>query len=297
MAIQAKAIKSKIKTVSNVKKITKAMEKVSAVKMRRFVARALAAREYAFHTYELLQSLLSHRDLKHEFFENRGGEKILIVAIASNRGLSGNLNTQIGKAIVAFIENHPGNTFEMIAVGKKMERLAARLHIKLVASFTEIPEAVGARDVLPIVDLIKKEFRDGPYKSIVAAYSHYASALSFIPVVRQILPIRKPEIEDTMEKLFKNRIKEGRDRFFQYTFEPKENDVLESVLPKILEIKLYKMFLESRACEQSARMMAMKSASDNAEDLIGDLLVSYNRARQDSITQEISEVVAGAGSY
>jgi F-type H+-transporting ATPase subunit gamma len=296
MALQSKAIKSKIKTVTNVKKITKAMEKVAAVKMRQIVARTLAAREYAFHTYELLHSVLSHRHaMKHEFFNDYGGKKVLIVAISSNRGLAGNLNTQMSKAIIAFMETHPENEFEMIAVGKKMEKLAMRLGIKLVASFTEIPEAVHARDILAIVELIKKEFQGKGYKKIVSAYSHYASALSFTPVVRQILPLKKLEIENVLKTLFKSRAKPNGHKLYQYTFEPSEGEVLDFVLPKILEVKLYKMLLESRACEQSARMMAMKKATDNAEELIKDLFVSYNRARQDGITREISEVVAGAG--
>lgn len=298
MALQSKIIKSKIKTVSNVKKITKAIEKVASVKMRRIVARTISAREYTFHTYELLQSILSHRHyVDHELFRDGGGDKVLIVAISSNRGLCGNLNTQMNKAITTFVEGHPESNFEMVSVGKKMERLGTRLKIKQIASFVEIPEAVGVSDILPLVDLIKKEFLSGSYKRITVAYSHYASALSFVPVVRQILPIRKQEIEDVLKKLFKGRIQKVEQKFNQYIFEPGEDEVLNFVLPKILEVKLYKMLLESRACEQSARMMAMKNASDSAEDLIEDLFVSYNRARQDGITREISEVVAGAGGF
>lgn len=295
MALQSKAIKSKIKTVTNVKKITKAMEKVAAVKMRQIVVRTLAARDYTFHTYELLQSVLSHgQALRHDFFVDNGGKKILIVAISSNRGLAGSLNAQMGKAISAYIKSHPENEFEMVAVGKKMERLASRLGIKLIASFTDIPEAVHVRQILPIVEILKNEFANKSYKKIISAYSHYASALSFVPVVRQILPLRKEEIEDVLKKLFKSRINPNGYKIYQSKFEPGEDEVLDFVLPKILDVKLYKMFLESRACEQSARMMAMKKATDNAEDIIKDLFVSYNRARQDNITREISEVVAGA---
>ncbi len=278
------------------KKITRAMEKVAAVKMRRSVARTLAAREYAFHTYELLSSLLSHTHLKHSYFKQVKSDRVLILAISSNRGLCGNLNTQLSRVTTDFLESHKSYKCEVVAVGKKMELLARRNSLPLLASFTNLPDVVTARDVLPLVKLVSDEFLKGNYKKIMVVYNHFSSALKFTPMVRQILPLNKHEIEQVINTIFKQRERVGNDKFMEYTFEPGEETVLDFVLPRMLEVKLYKMILESRACEQSARMMAMKNASENAERLIDDLAVSYNRARQDGITRELSEIAAGAGA-
>ncbi len=295
MALHTKTIKNKMKSVGNVKKITRAMEKVAAVKMRRIVAQTLAAREYAYHVYELLHNVLHNEDLKHPYFIAGKGKKILFIAISSNRGLCGNINTQLGRTIKEYSAKHSDTAFDFVAVGKKMELFAKKLKHPLVASFTTIPDIVTTRDILILVDYITTQFMSGTYKEIVVGYNHFVSALSRTSLVRQILPLEKDEIQEVIEKIFAERFKKDK-KIDEYILEPTAPEVLEQLIPKILEIKLYKILLETRACEYSARMMAMKNASDNAQGLLEDLTISFNRARQGAITQEISEIAAGAAA-
>lgn len=296
MALPAKTIKSKIKSVSNVRKITRAMEKVAAVKMRRMISRTFAAREYAFHTYSLLVSLLNHRYLKHPFFLPGAGDKILVVAVSSNRGLSGSTNAQLARALKQFADNNPGVAIEVVAVGRKMEQMARRLGLPLVASFIDVPDVVHTRDILPVARYVKDVFRGGAYREVRFLYNHFVSSLVYEPIVRQVLPFTKDEIEAAMERAAKDRFVREERKFYEYTFESGQGKVLDFIIPKILEIKTHRILLEARLCEHSARMVAMKNASDNAKTLIDDLTVNYNRARQEGITREISEIAAGAAA-
>lgn len=295
MALHTKTIKSKIKAVSNVKKITHAMEKVAAVKMRKIVAQTLSAREYAYHIYELLHNVLHTTELNHPYLKSGKSKKTLLIAVSSNRGLCGNINTQLSRTITQHIKESGETNFEIVAVGKRMERFAKKTKYPLIASFTTIPDVVVTRDILPIVALITEAFEKGTYEKIMIGYNHFISALNRTSIVRQLLPLEKDEIEAIIEKLFKERFDENK-KVDNYLFEPNTNEVLSYLLPKIIEIKIYKILLETRACEYSARMMAMKNASDNAQGLIEDLTVSFNRARQGAITQEISEIAAGAAA-
>lgn len=296
MALPAKTIKSKIKSVSNVRKITRAMEKVAAVKMRRMISRTLAAREYAYHTYSLLVSLLNHRYLKHPFFKHGAGDAILVVAVSSNRGLSGSTNAQLARSMARFVAERPGVRIEVVAVGRKMEQMVRRLGLPLAASFTTVPDAVHTRDILGVVRYVREAFASGAYREVQFLYNHFVSSLSYEPIMRQVLPFEKDEITEAMQRVAKDRAHHEERKFQEYTFESGQGKVLDFIIPKVLEIKTYKIFLEARLCEYSARMVAMKNASENAKTLIDDLTVNYNRARQEGITREISEIAAGAAA-
>lgn len=297
MALQAKTIKSKIRAVGNVRKITQAMEKVAAVKMNRVLARTLAAREYALQTYRFLTSLVRHRHLHHPFFSVGRGSATLIVAVASNRGLSGSVNTQMSRTLAERRRERPDEQIEMIAVGRKSEQIARRFGITVIQSFNTIPDSVHTRDILHVVQAVSEAFASGKYSTVLFLYTRFISALSSEPVLRQALPLDALEMSKTIEKLSPGAAMTGHGRAFsEYTFEPGEEAVLEFVVPKILEIKLYKVFLEARLSEHSGRMVAMKNASENARDIIDRLTVNYNRARQDGITREISEIAAGAAA-
>lgn len=297
MALQAKTIKSKIRAVGNVRKITQAMEKVAAVKMNRVLARTLAARDYALQTYRFLISLVQHRHLHHLFFSAGPGMVTLIVAVASNRGLSGSVNTQLFRTLAERRREHPDEQIEMIAVGRKSEQIARRLGITVIARFTSIPDSVHTRDILPVVKAVSDAYTSGRYSNVMFLYTRFVSALSSEAVLRQALPLDRVEMSKAVEKLapgMNNAV--GARAFSEYTFDPGEESVLDFVTPKILEIKLYKVFLEARLSEHSGRMVAMKNASENARDIIDRLTINYNRARQDGITREISEIAAGAAA-
>jgi len=294
MAIQAKVIKGKIRAIGNVGKITKAMEKVSAVKMRKAVSRVLASRPYVFALYDMLGTLLSHTHIRHPYFVKKTGGRVLIVAMSSNRGLCGSIHSHIARSVERYVARHPHTEFELITVGKKMERLRNTLKIPLVASFVDIPDIVASYHVLPLFSYIKDSFDQKKYTKILVAHTHYTSALSHTPVVKQFLPLDAHEIQGVVTSLYKRMHTVEKVRAPSRTFEPGEETVLNYVIPNVLKTKLYSMLLEARACEHSARMLAMKNASDNASSIIDELKVSYNKARQDSITREISEIAAGS---
>jgi F-type H+-transporting ATPase subunit gamma len=294
MALQAKLIKSKIKAVSNVGKITKAMEKVSAVKMRKAVSFAINSRPYIVSVYETLASLVAHTHIRHPYFSKKTTGPVLIVAVSSSRGLCGSIHAQLIRTVVKYVKAHPSTEFEIIAVGKKMEKISSLLSVPLVASFNNIPDLVLPFHVTSLFELIKKSFEEKKYKKIMIAHSHYASALSYTPTLKQFLPIDGGEVRGVLQSFYKKMHVTSDVRAPSFTFEPSEEGVLDYVLPNILKTKLYNMFLESRACEHSARMVAMKSATENASSLVDELKVTYNKARQEAITREISEIAAGS---
>ena len=299
MAHNAKAIKLKIKSVANVGKITKAMEKVSAVKMRRAVAAALSAREYAYHLYELLHTLVKHRQMEHAAFVSpKEAVRDLVVIISTDRGLCGGFNVQIQRAVVGIVGDRAATT-DAICVGRKAEIVAARAGVDVVSSFVGLREGVAMRDVASIAGAVRDAFSSGTYRRVWVVYNHFVSALSSTPIAYQLLPLSARDLAQSVERLSKGRARSSRHAdvaSLEYSFEPGRAEALDVIVPKAIDAKLYKMLAESRACEHSARMVAMKNASENAKSIIEELSVSYNRARQEAITREISEIAGAAAA-
>jgi len=298
MAQNAKTIKAKIKSVANVKKITKAMEKVSAVKMHRAVSQAMARREYAYHLYELLDTLLKHRELEHPLLvAPKNADRTLVVILSTDRGLCGGFNVQLQRAVNSIVGERSATT-DAVCVGRKGELIAVRSALEIVASFVGLPDSIRSRDVASLTALIKQEFATGKYAKVYVVYNHFVSALSSTPIIYQLLPVSAEDIARSVKRLSKVRehAQEHADQVIDYVFEPDRATVLATIVPKAIEAKLFKMLAETRASEQSARMVAMKSASENAQTIIDDLSVSFNRARQEAITREISEIASGAAA-
>lgn len=296
-----KEIKRRIKSVKNTKKITKAMELVAASKMRRAVAQALSSRLYAGYSWELLTSLSTRlEETTHPFFNSREQGRTLLVIVTSNGSLCGGYNSQIIKKTIGMLKTVDTSTVDIIAVGKKGDDAMRRTGQNIIASFTELPAILSLQDIRPLSALLVEEYKKGTYKEVHVAYTDFISALSQKPNIRQILPITKQEIEELIEEIGQlNQVKEEKlstTNDVPYIFEGDMNTLIESLAEKLVRMQIYQMLLESGASEQSARMVAMKNASEAAGEMIDDLTLVFNKARQAGITQEISEISAGMAS-
>jgi F-type H+-transporting ATPase subunit gamma len=293
-----KEIKRRIKSVKNTKKITKAMELVAASKMKRAISRTLASRLYSSYSWDILTSLSERLegDITNKFFiENGNKEKYLIVLITSNRGLCGGYNSQVIKKTISSIKNEVSNeNVDIIAVGKKGDNAMRRTGQNIVASFTDMPSSISLQSILPISTYITNEFKEGKYGRIYIAYTDFVSALTQKPKVKKILPISKEELRESLEESLKEKLPTKKE--IPYLFEGETEKILNTLSEKLIRMQIYQMFLESNASEESSRMVAMKNASEAAGEMIDDLTLVFNKARQAGITREISEISAGMAS-
>jgi len=292
-----KEIKRRIKSVKNTKKITKAMELVAASKMKRAVSNTLSSRLYAEYSWELLTSLSTKlEEITHPFFiENTKIEKSLLVLITSNRGLCGSYNSQAIKTALSIIKKSDKN-LDIITVGKKGDVAMQRIGQNIIASFVEFPDNAKLNDIRPLSETITRKYKEGSYKNITIIYTDFISALTQKANAKNILPIRKEELKETLDNLTNKKDKEIKKKEISYIFEGDTNTLIEMLAEKLVRMQIYQMILESNASEQSSRMVAMKNASEAAGEMIGDLTLVFNKARQAGITQEISEISAGMAS-
>ncbi|MFA6251581.1 MAG: ATP synthase F1 subunit gamma [Candidatus Paceibacterota bacterium] len=310
-----KEIKRRITSVKSTKKITKAMELVSASKMKRAVSQTLSSRLYASYSWEVLTSLSNRlEEITHPFFTNNGkatsgnsDDKNLIVLITSNRGLCGGYNSQIiKKTILMLKENTSSEKIDIISVGKKGDSAMRKTGQNIVATFAEMPDInLKVSDIVPISTLIINEFKNGNYKNVYIAYTDFVSALTQKPKIRKILPISKEDIREEISGNLNEKLPDkksasassyGETREIPYLFEGDTDKLLESLAEKLTRMQIYQMILESSASEQSSRMVAMKNANEAAGEMIDDLTLVFNKARQAGITREISEISAGMAS-
>ncbi len=286
-----KAIKNRIKSVKNTKKITKAMELVAASKMKRAVASTLASRLYAVYSWDILTSIARNLgESTHPLFMERAKhgnqENILLVLITSNRGLCGAYNAQVIKKVISLFRVSENFNIDFITIGKKGDTAMRRIDKNIIASFPELPDNISLSDVLPISKLAMDEYNALHYDRVLIAYTDYISALSKKPNIKQILPILKNALNE--EKVSADKI--------DYLFEGDFNILVKSLADKLTRMQIYQMILESNASEQSSRMIAMKNASDASSEMIDGLTLMFNKARQANITREISEISAGMAS-
>jgi len=288
-----KEIKRRIKSVKNTKKITKAMELVAASKMKRAVASTLASRLYAGYSWEILTSVAENlKENTNPFFNEQAGGKTLVILFTSNRGLCGGYNSQIIKKVIRKLKELGGGV-DIVTIGKKGDTAMRRINQNVTAAFHEIPDVnIAFSDVVPLSKLVMDEYRAGTYGKVYTAYTHFTSALVQTPVIKQLLPISKDEVRDTIQNLPEQVKKQKAD----YLFEGDFNTLIELLAVKITRMQIYQMLLESNASEQSGRMVAMKNASDASGEMIDDLTLVFNKARQANITREISEISAGMAS-
>jgi len=315
MGVNTKIIKRRIKSIGSTRKITKAMEMVSAAKMRKAVEAALKTRTYATLAWNLLVNLSITQKIKIPLLQVRPVKKLLVILITSNRGLCGSFNSNIIKKIAEQLKN-PSNIamqrvrghelsiadkikFDVIGIGKKGADFSKKAGYNIVAAYTDMPGTPRLRDITPVSQMIIKAYEQKKYDKVVIAYTDFKSTLVQTAKLRQVLPISELDLEKMITDMGKNTqpISEiNAVELGDYIFEPSRDAVLEHVLPRLVEVQIYQSLLESAASEQSARMVAMRNASDSAKDMISDLSLIYNKARQAGITQEIAEIAGGAAA-
>lgn len=295
-----KEIKRRIKSVKSTKKITKAMELVAASKMKRAVSSTLASRLYAEYSWDILTSIASNIEKnKNPLFTEREVKNVLLFLITSNRGLCGAYNTQVIKrALSLFKEENKNVNINVVTIGKKGDSLMRRINKNIIASFFDIPDNVSLRDIVPISELALNEYNLEHYDRVLVAYTDFISALSQKPNIRQVIPISKGSLRELIDTLGENE-KDNREKKkdnTEYLFEGNKDNLINGLAEKITRMQIYQMILESNASEQSSRMVAMKNASEAAGEMIEDLTLVFNKARQSNITREISEISAGMAS-
>ena len=289
----ARDIKRRIKGVKGTGKITRAMEMISAVKMRKAVASVLAIRPYAESAIALLEQLKrAIGDESHVLLTGRPIKKELYVVITSNRGLCGAFNAQIVKKLRQTLKEDEGREKVFITIGKKGENAVRRMDGDIIASFPDVLATPTAEGMRSIARLIIDEFEAGRVDRVVMIYTDYISMLSQEVKVRALLPVALKDTKKAMnEMISKEDVSETGQA--EYIIEPSPKKVLWQMIPRLLEMELYHAVLESNASQESARMMAMRNATDAAKDMVFDLTLAYNQLRQGKITQEIAELSAG----
>ncbi len=307
-------IKRRIRSVKNTSQITKAMEVVSATKMRKSQQFALAARPYALASLEMMQNLLSRTPTSQlpPLLTPREVKKICLVVATSDKGLAGAFNGNVIKKSEAKIAGirAQGIPLTLITVGKKAKEYFEKRETPIVKSFWGYGDYSSLAETSEVSDAILAGFLDGTWDEVHAAYMNFRSTLVQEPVVKKILPATGEGIEDAVYSILPERGKyathyRGETSIgftievsplynYEYIFEPSPAEILQALVPQLIKMHIHHIILESNASEHSARMIAMKSASDNAKDLITDLTLIYNNARQAGITRELSEITAGA---
>jgi F-type H+-transporting ATPase subunit gamma len=274
-------IRRRIGAVRNIKQITRAMQFVAASKLKRAQDSTLAARPYSEKLDEVLadlQAVLGAED--HPLLAVREGGKRLLVLVTTDRGLAGPLNTNTIRFASREIIDHPGE-LAVVTVGRKGRDAMRRSGVPLAAHFAGFGDRPSFGDVLPLSRLISDDYLAGTYDRVAIIYNRFITTLTQKPELVQLLPVRPTE--DT-EGIPGN----------QFIFEPSAGAVLEQLLPRYVATRLFQAVLEGRASEESSRMVAMKNATENAEELIEDLTLSYNKVRQANITREMIEIASGA---
>jgi len=300
-----KEIKRRIKSVKNTKKITKAMELVAASKMKRAVASTLASRLYAEYSWEILTSIAGSVDeLNHPLFMEKERqadvkENILLFLITSNRGLCGAYNAQAIKKTITVLKNQNLN-IDAVTIGRKGDVAMRRLGVNVLASFTDLSDNISLSEIFPISKLAINEYSTPKYHKVLVVYTDFISALSQRANIKQILPVSKADLRElilmrTLD-VGNSDVQRPLDGKINYLIEGDMNTLIPSLAEKITRMQIYQMLLESNASEQSSRMVAMKNASEASGEMIDDLTLVFNKARQANITREISEISAGMAS-
>lgn len=278
-----KELRNRIVSVSSTMQITSAMKMVSAAKLKRAQDAITQMRPYAEKLEEILVNLSASLDSSEGVYSRKADkvEKVLLVAVSSNRGLAGAFNANIMKAVVRQMNENPGVKYEIYGIGKKVYDLSRRRGFTLAGERNSIYDELTFDNVSEIAEMLMERFRNGDYDRIELIYNQFKNAAVQYVQVEQFLPVREVKGESSQSSA-------------DYIYEPGKEEILEDLIPKSLKTQLFKGVLDSNASEHGARMTAMHKATDNASDLRKQLKLSYNKARQAAITNEILEIVGGA---
>lgn len=284
----AKEIRSKIKSVKNTQKITRAMQMVAASKMRKAQARMFASRPYAERIRTVIEHLAhGYPEYRHPYLIPREQNRIGIVVVSSDRGLCGGLNVNMFRQLLAKLQEWRAQNKEVFfcAIGTKAEVFLRRLGVHILASATHLGDVPTFTNVIGPVGVMLHAYDTFQLDALYVCYNHFVNTMSQHVTLERLLPIAADYFEN---KDLKSSAR------WDYIYEPDAKELLDSLLTRFIESQVYHGLVENFACEQAARMIAMKSASDNAGELIEGLQLDYNKARQAAITRELAEIVGGA---
>ncbi len=282
----AKEIRTQIKSIQNTQKITKAMEMVAASKMRRAQDRMFASRPYAEKIRSVIGHLANaHPEYQHPFLFEREVKRVGFILISSDRGLCGGLNVNLFRTAVKEMKgwSDKGVELDVCVVGNKGLSFVKRLGANIVSEVTQLGDKPKLTDLIGPVKVMLDAYYEGRIDRLILLQNNFVNTMTQKPEVQQLLPVEAVDDEELKHH-------------WDYLYEPDAKEVLDGLLMRFIESQVYQGVVENIACEMAARMVAMKSASDNAGELIKDLQLVYNKARQAAITQELSEIVGGAAA-
>ncbi len=282
----AKEIRTQIGSIKNTRKITSAMEMVAASKMRKAQQRMAATRPYAEKMRNVIGHLFhAHPEYKHTFMIEREVKRVGYIIVSSDRGLCGGLNNNLFRKLFREMKQYrdDGVEIDFCTIGNKALGFFNRFGGNVVSQATHLGDTPHIEDLIGTVKVMLDAYSEGKIDRIYIAYNDFVNTMTQSPTIEQLVPIAS-----TMEEELKHH--------WDYIYEPDSKEVLDNLLGRYVESLVYQAVVENGACEQSARMVAMKAASDNAGSLIDELQLIYNKARQAAITQEISEIVSGAAA-
>ena len=281
-----KEIRTKIGSVKNTQKITKAMEMVAASKMRRTQKTMQSALPYADKIKNVIGHLFkANPDYKHPFLTERKATRVGYIVVSTDRGLCGGLNVNMFRALLAELKQWRDQNVEaeLCLVGAKGIQFFRSLEINVIAAASHLGEDPYIGDLLGAIKIMLDAYTDGTIDRLFLVHNEYVSTMSQKPIIKTLIPVEAPDADELS-------------RHWDYIYEPDAVDLLDGVLRRYIESQVYRGSIENVACEMAAKMVAMKSATDNAGTLIDRLQLDYNKARQADITQEISEIVGGAAA-
>ena len=275
-------IRRRIRSVQSTAKVTRAMEMVAASKMRRSQERTIAARPYADKMQQVLADLAGQRrsgEEIHPLLQKRPVDRIALIHITPDRGLCGGLVASVNRSAAGFILEQQAPV-TILVIGRKGRDFMVRSGQDVRAEFTHLGDSPSIMDIHPIARIVIDDYTDGHIDEVYISYTQFVTTMSQRPVLWRLLPIEPAEIEPGYSA--------------EYIYEPSPDQVLSQLLPRFVEMELYHVILESIASVQSARMVAMRSATDNANEIIDDLTLTYNKVRQEMITKELLDITGGA---
>ena len=304
-------VKNRIKAVKNIGQITKAMEVVAATKMRKSQQVALDSRPYAFKALNLLAILGKQATVRTALMRKRPVKRTLLIIVTSDRGLAGSFNSQVFRMADSFLKSYellsdPEHELKTIAVGKKAISYVNKKKLATEVTFSGFGDFIEPKETALLTDIIIKGYLNKDWDRVITISTHFRSTLKQEVLMRHILPVDLEKIEKTLDEIipehgrfsdFKKdlnyKLETKNYKLIEYIFEPKPKEIIESLVEHLIRMQVYHLVLEANASEHSARMVAMKTASDNAKELSGSLNLEYNKARQAQITRELIEITAG----
>jgi F-type H+-transporting ATPase subunit gamma len=283
-----KEILNKIRSVKNMQKITSAMEKVAASKIRKAQAQMEASRPYAQRIRRVISHLSeANANTQHPFMQEREVKRVGLIVISTDRGLCGGLNANLFRKVIGDIADWKAKDVEvdMVLVGAKAVQFFRRMGGSVLGTASHLGDQPSVNDLIGAITIMLKTYEEGKIDRLFLMHNEFVSAMSQKPVAATILPVSQLGIHD-----------DEMQEHWDYIYEPEASDLLEEFLSRYIESQVYRGAVENFACEMAAKMVAMKSATDNAGEIIEKLQLQYNKARQAAITQEISEIVGGAAA-